>query len=88
VCGGHNFGWEMEPVTVKWWCITREKKNWAIPFPKVLHALWGEHIIVPLPRKLGLYISTWRQTLQCLDYLKVGNIQLFVFWCIEVFFSN
>ena len=58
------------------------------PLPQVLHALGGEHVIVPLPRKLGLDEAFRGQALHRLDDLEVGHVEVFVFGCIEVFLGD
>jgi hypothetical protein len=58
------------------------------PFTEILNALWGENVVVPLPRELSLDESLGSQALEGLDDLEIGNIELFMLRRVEVFFSH
>lgn len=48
------------------------------PFAEVVETLWGEGIVVVLPRELSLDISTGGQRLTSLDDVKVTGVDIWV----------
>lgn len=48
------------------------------PFAEVVETLWGEGVVVVLPRELSLDISTGGQRLTSLDNVKVTGVDVWV----------
>ena len=49
-----------------------------VPLAKVINALGGEDVVVPLPRELRLHETLGGKALHGLDDLEVRHIELFV----------
>lgn len=85
--GGDDLSREVEPAP-RDELKTRKRLSMGSPFTKVLDTFWGQDIVIPLPRKLGLDVSLGRQTLEGFDDLQVGHIELFVFGSVEVLLGD
>ena len=58
-----------------------------VPLTKILNTFGREDIIIPLPREAGLDEAFRSEALHCFDDFEVGDVEVFVFRCVVVFFS-
>jgi len=54
------------------------------PLAEVVETLWGEGVVVVLPRELGLDITTGGEGLESLDHVEVLGVNVWVLWEIVV----
>jgi hypothetical protein len=58
------------------------------PLAEVVEALWGEGVVVVLPRELGLDVSTGGQRLASLHNVKVLGVNVIVLWKVVVLLGD
>lgn len=64
---------------------SRDNLSWEVePFAEVVETLWGEGVVVVLPRELGLDITTGGKGLESLDHVEVLGVNVWVLWEIVV----
>lgn len=58
------------------------------PLAEVVEALWGEGVVVVLPRELGLDVTTGGKGLESLDHEEVLGVNIWVLWEIVILSAN
>lgn len=58
------------------------------PLAQVVEALWGEGVVVVLPRELGLDVTTGGKRLAGLDDVQVLGVDVVVLWKVVVLLGD
>ena len=89
MCGRDNFSWEVQPDrTHQFQTPLVLIIETGIPFSEVFDTFRSDGVVVVLPRELGLDETLRCQTLEGFDDFEIWNVEIFVFWEIEVLFGN
>ena len=57
-------------------------------FSQVINTVFSQGVVVVLPRELGFDVTFGGQRLHSLDDVQVFGVDFFMFWLVEVFFSD